>query len=515
MARATKARGARKRASIRTASPRQVPNDLLDSTDANFRPADPQIGPDGALYFADWHNALIGHVQYSQRDPARDHQHGRIYRLIYKGKPLLTPVTQFGRSVPELLDQLREYEPRTRDRARRELRDRPAAEVVAAVNAWVAKLDPKDTAYDRLLCEALWVQQGHHAVNAALLAKVLRAKTGDARAAATRVLADEWERIPNAMSLLKPQIADEFPRTRLEAMRALSFVPTKEAVEAVLLAANQPGDYWLNYTFNATLMALAPVWKDELQKGTIATDNPKGLARLKEVAELSKPGGTAVLAVKRYVAESDLSKQEKGRLLIDISRGKGNAGNGHAIYSRVCAACHKVGAEGTEYGPDLTDVGTRLKRPEIAESILEPNAKIAKGLRANQPHRRRRPRTHRLRHRGNENHAHGAPRSRRGAGNEQRATSRNARRSAKARCQTASAARWLRRSSSIWLSSSPRKRRPPPNSPHDSIHDNQTLSAQIRVQGAPSPLAEYRALIQSRNSIRQHRCGWHWQQGRM
>ena len=49
--------------------PRQVPDDLLASTDKNFRPVDPQIGPDGALWFGDWCNALIGHMQYSQRDP--------------------------------------------------------------------------------------------------------------------------------------------------------------------------------------------------------------------------------------------------------------------------------------------------------------------------------------------------------------------------------------------------------------------------------------------------------------
>ena len=61
-----------------------MPDDLLVSTDKNFRPVDPQIGPDGALWFGDWCNALIGHMQYSQRDPNRDHQRGRIYRLVYK-----------------------------------------------------------------------------------------------------------------------------------------------------------------------------------------------------------------------------------------------------------------------------------------------------------------------------------------------------------------------------------------------------------------------------------------------
>ena len=141
---------------------KKVPDDFLVSTDHNFRPVNPQIGPDGALYFGDWCNALIGHMQYSQRDPNRDHTHGRIYRMVYKGKPLLKPVTQFGKSPMELLDQLKTYELRVRYRARRELFDRPDAEVAAAVKAWVASLDPNDKEYDRLLMEALWAQQSHH-----------------------------------------------------------------------------------------------------------------------------------------------------------------------------------------------------------------------------------------------------------------------------------------------------------------------------------------------------------------
>jgi hypothetical protein len=86
------------------------PDDLIRSKDKHFRPGDPQIGPDGALWFVDWANALIGHMQYSQRDPNRDHVRGRVYRLVYPERPLVKPVTQFGKSIPELLEQLREYE---------------------------------------------------------------------------------------------------------------------------------------------------------------------------------------------------------------------------------------------------------------------------------------------------------------------------------------------------------------------------------------------------------------------
>ena len=46
----------------------------------------PTIGPDGSVYFLDWHNALIGHMQHHLRDPSRDHSHGRIYRISAKGR---------------------------------------------------------------------------------------------------------------------------------------------------------------------------------------------------------------------------------------------------------------------------------------------------------------------------------------------------------------------------------------------------------------------------------------------
>lgn len=366
-------KGGRKKKSV---DGKMVPDDLLQSTDMVFRPTDPQFGPDGALYFGDWNAAMIGHMQYSQRDPNRDHSHGRLYRLVYKNKPLLEPITQYGKSVPELLEQLKTYEPRTRDRARRELRDRQTAEVIAAVGEWTAKLDPRSADYEHHLLEALWVEQGHHAVNLDLLKKLLRAQMGAARAAATRVLADEWEFIPSAMELIQAQVVDDFPRTRCEALRALSFVQTLRAVETALLAVSQPRDYWIDYTLDATLNALAPIWKPALKTNAVAVNNPAGLAYLQEMERLSKPESAAEATLKRYLAMSDPKPHEKVQAYAEIAKARGVADNGKAVYRRICIACHKFGPEGIEYGPDLSQVGSRLKREEIIESILDPNAKI-------------------------------------------------------------------------------------------------------------------------------------------
>ncbi len=45
-----------------------------------------------------------------------------------------------------------------------------------------------------------------------------------------------------------------------------------------------------------------------------------------------------------------------------------------------CTGCHKINGEGGAIGPDLNHVGSRLSANLIRESILTPDAKIAKGF---------------------------------------------------------------------------------------------------------------------------------------
>ncbi|WP_196301895.1 hypothetical protein, partial [Streptococcus pneumoniae] len=60
--------------------------DLVRTTDSSFRPIDVKLGPDGALYVADWTNPVINHGEVDFRDPRRDHVNGRIWRIAPKGK---------------------------------------------------------------------------------------------------------------------------------------------------------------------------------------------------------------------------------------------------------------------------------------------------------------------------------------------------------------------------------------------------------------------------------------------
>lgn len=351
--------------------------DLVNSTDKNFRPGETQIGPDGALWFLDWHNPLIGHMQYSQRDPNRDHVHGRLYRLTAKGRPLLKPVLQHGQPVPALLDQLKEYEPRTRYRARRELRDRPGQEVAAATKSWVTRLDASDPRFDQHRLEALFVLAGHHAVDRALLADVLKAKARDARALAVRVLSDEWSFLGQPLDLLRPMVADADPRVRLEALRALSLLGTTEAAELALVAVKQPLDYWLDYTLQHTLGALEKHWKPALEKGELARDNEAG----RDYVVAMVKGQPSIAAVQeplnRLIANDNLKDADRAKFLATVAKAGGRAREGRFVFERVCTSCHKVQNFGINYGPELTQVAGRLTREQLIESILYPNKDVA------------------------------------------------------------------------------------------------------------------------------------------
>ena len=54
-----------------------------------------------------------------------------------------------------------------------------------------------------------------------------------------------------------------------------------------------------------------------------------------------------------------------------------------AIAKFGCRACHMIQGEGAGLGPALDDVGVRLSKTEIRQSILDPNAIVAQGYPSN------------------------------------------------------------------------------------------------------------------------------------
>lgn len=64
---------------------------------------------------------------------------------------------------------------------------------------------------------------------------------------------------------------------------------------------------------------------------------------------------------------------------------KGDAKRGAEVFSREtvgCAKCHVVNGQGVDFGPALSEIGTKLPKDALLESILDPSAGISFGFEA-------------------------------------------------------------------------------------------------------------------------------------
>ena len=230
--------------------------DLIKSSDMNFRPVDLEFAPDGSLYIADWHNVLIGHMQHNIRDPLRDHVHGRIYRVTYPSRPLVKPAKVDGASVEELLENLKLPEYRTRYRTRREIREHSADEVLPIWRSWVEKLDNSSPNYEQFLLEALWVTWGLNKVDQLLLSRLLQAKDFHVRAAAVEVVRFAGPELRDKTDLLMKAAQDNHGRVRLEAIVSASWLEKDQGLRVLAEANKKPLDTWMADAYETALAHL-------------------------------------------------------------------------------------------------------------------------------------------------------------------------------------------------------------------------------------------------------------------
>ena len=108
-----------------------------------------------------------------------------------------------------------------------------------------------------------------------------------------------------------------------------------------------------------------------------------------DVFELAKESGDPVVAagLKKYLAVGPKGglKMASPELPYELLTDGGDVVLGKAIVNghlaANCTACHRIDSdEGSEVGPTLRQIGAQRTKAEIAESLIEPTAKIAAGF---------------------------------------------------------------------------------------------------------------------------------------
>jgi hypothetical protein len=186
--------------------------------------------PDGSLYVMRLVAIIIGHMQHHLRDPNRDHDHGRIYRITYEGRPLLTPPKIDGQPIPPCSKCSR----RRRTMCARGPRSSSASATAKRGHHRPGQMGRRPR-QERSGLRAPPVPRGavgppmaqrrrREPAQARLLARPTHSMPA---LAPPRVLCYWRDRVPDALALLKacaPRMSK--PRVRLEAVRAASFLST-------------------------------------------------------------------------------------------------------------------------------------------------------------------------------------------------------------------------------------------------------------------------------------------------
>ena len=231
---------------------------LVASSDEWMSPVFSAVGPDGAIWFADWQNFIIQHnptpsvgrggfdaktgVGGAHENDLRDHARGRIYRLVWDKPGAVAKAVQ-GDSAADLVAGLSGSTQYGRLQAQRLIVEGKKKDLAPALRELVVK-----SSADVGAIHALWALQGLGELDAGTRQAALLSSSAALRRNAIRALGSDDA--SQKLFFGSGVVADKDPATRLAALVKLAEFPTSPEVQTLVrqLAADTAvkSDEWLN-----------------------------------------------------------------------------------------------------------------------------------------------------------------------------------------------------------------------------------------------------------------------------
>ncbi len=210
---------------------------FLTCDDPWFRPVNIKLGLDGALYVADFYNRIIGHYEVPLTHPGRDHERGRIWRIVYrgkdgKGKPVQPRADWSKATVKELMSDLSHANLEVRIKAANQLVERGGQDAITSAQTVVAR-STESTPYKRMHC--LWVLERLHALTDKLLEAAAQDPESGVRVHAMRVLAERARLSDDQHKLALEALKDSDDFVQRAAAEVLGTHPSADNMPPLLL----------------------------------------------------------------------------------------------------------------------------------------------------------------------------------------------------------------------------------------------------------------------------------------
>jgi putative heme-binding domain-containing protein len=376
--------------------------DFLISSDPWFRPVDIKLGPDGALYVADFYNRIIGHYEVPLNHPGRDRERGRIWRIIYrgldgKGPPPRAPRTDWTQAtVAELINDLGHPNLTVRFLASNQLVARGDPAVLTAVQGVLRVNDKKneDTSIWRRI-HGLWVLERCGGLNSGIL-KAALADVPAVRVHAQRILAGRPQWTEAEAQAVITGVKDEDADVRRAAAEGLGRHPAGANLRPLLdLLQSVPAadthlrhvarmalrDQFLSVSGWAALDALPPTDKDLLTVADVALGAPTPESAAFLLKQLPRLQGEGLVRSVHHVARYGRSETTDPLLAFLRTSRPEDLGHQVALFRALDTGTQERGGKLDEAARTwaVTLTGRLLASPKASD--VQAGAELIAGLR--------------------------------------------------------------------------------------------------------------------------------------
>ena len=242
---------------------------LLAGADEWVAPVFAEVGPDGAVWIADWYSFIIQHNPTPKgaengsgnayQTPLRDYTHGRLYRVAYKKAPAYKPVSLSKNRPEELVATLKNNNMLWRRHAQRLLVERGQKDVVPQLIALVNDKSVDEVGLNTAAIHALWTLHGLNTIEDPKVLAAVNAALKHPSNAVRKTAVQVLPRTPaTAQTLLSADaLHDKEPLVVLNSLLAFSEIPFTPEIETAVLGLMdsyaQANDRWMPDAFAAIL----------------------------------------------------------------------------------------------------------------------------------------------------------------------------------------------------------------------------------------------------------------------
>ncbi|TDI67157.1 MAG: c-type cytochrome [Bacteroidetes bacterium] len=206
-------------------------SDFIVSEDPWFRPVDVKLGPDGAIYIADFYNRIIGHYEVPLNHPGRDRERGRIWRISYEPNQMQHRSKNWTLvDLPALLEGLNDPSLTVRMMVADQIVDRFSSEATTPVRSM---LRGQNVTTDQVI-HGMWIIFRLDEIDNDLISKGLQHSDERIRVHTLRIMFELENVSEEQLELVRILVRDCGPHIKRAGTMLLAKYPSKDQLHMLL-----------------------------------------------------------------------------------------------------------------------------------------------------------------------------------------------------------------------------------------------------------------------------------------